>query len=323
MMKKHKKQAIVSIVLVSCLALTGFSVQVKSLEQIATTQLLELGYTQDEARAFLTYSNLPVIAKEQELILQEQYQQLLETLEVEIGLPAVNMPVDENSALISKIEQAANYIEQKRSHYTTSIDQSVALLTQFDVNLEMDASLSLVQKDAMATEAVNTVVEDLKSQVSALGASQNQVDELLSDNILDSANNLNNEIIRLKAERANLGYYFDRDGAMAMFYQVNAYRASQGLAPYTYNYGQQSCVDAEAAAYASNNNPHNWACKTVANENAGISSVKSDYVKIAMNFFIADPPHHAVLVGNHQSAAVSIVIKNGTAYMILDVFNFR
>lgn len=323
MIKKYKKQALVSILLVSSLALSGFTLQVKGLEQVAKRQLVELGYTQEDAQELVKYTNLHIVAKEKELHLQEEKTKYMTLLETEIGTTYEGVDNVETLTMVEQVSHLADYVDNKRTSYTSSIDQAIALLAQFEVNLELDESLNLVQKQALLTESVATIVEELKYQANKLGATESDISELITDDPLQTAIMLDNEIASLNEKRATQGYYFDRVAAMEMFNQVNAYRASQGLALYTYNHAQQSCVDLEAVAYSSNNNPHNWACTTVANENAGISSVNSDYVKIAMNFFISDPPHHAVLVGNHQSAAVSIVIKNGVAYMILDVFNFN
>lgn len=112
---------------------------------------------------------------------------------------------------------------------------------------------------------------------------------------------------------------FDRGIAMGIFNATNDYRSSLGLNPYIYSGEKQTCVDAEASAYASNKNPHNWVCD-VSNENASYVGVNQNVVKISMDFFISDPPHEAVLSGDYDSAAVSCAVSGGYYHCILGVF---
>lgn len=311
----------ITAVVFGMLILTGFSAQIKVTKASALDHLQALGYSQQEAFQLVTFSNMYRIGREQESLLIQELEFEKSVLEQEIGLPFnESLDVEDLNAL-EKINFTRQFNEQNAQYYQTLINDANVILERYGIFFDLEEDMTLVQKSELLNNQVQTIINDLRDTALSLGALPSQVENMITHSNYDTVEALETAINQMKEEQKNQGYQFDRNGAMAMFNQVNEYRARQGLPLYAYNYDQQSCVDAEAVAYANTNIPHNWVCKTVANENAGIASVNSDYVKIAMNFFIADPPHHAVLVGNYRSAAVSIVIKEGRAYMILDVFN--
>lgn len=316
------KKFIILVILILNVCLAAFTVQAQASQKQAIYNLIDLGYTEAEADAMVSISNARVVVKTQTDSLDKKYQAQVKVLTNEIGVTMDDIVIDEDLKTVQIISYLEDHARKLSAEYNNRIKQSQEILSELELKVEIDTEQSLVDIHDMLQIELKSAIDKLKDDIFELGGTTLEIEALVEDDMIKTVANLESEITRLIELKDVQGYEFDRAQAMSMFEQVNAYRASMGLKPYSYNYEQQACVDSEAVAYSSNNNPHNWACATAANENAGISSINSNYVKIAMDFFISDPPHHAVLVGNHQSAAVSIVLRNGKAYMILDVFNF-
>lgn len=192
-------------------------------------------------------------------------------------------------------------------------------MTKHKIKYSINSKDTLVKQYQSLDKVIKKRLRLLENQAFDLGITTTELKKMNKDKI-KRLNQLNKAIKKIKKENSANGGQYDRAGALRMFAQINTHRRANGLLPYRYAEGRQSCVDTEARAYANTRKPHNWLCKAAANENAGLASINSNYVKVAMDFFINDPPHHRVLIGNYTSAAVSIVFKGGMAYMIVDVF---
>lgn len=283
----------------------------------AVSELVELGYDKTKASQMVKFSNMFEIDENKKNELETKKEELKTSLIQEIGADPTTAPITEDMVLVEQVQVLDTFYQQLKTEHQTRLDDLLTYVSQQPVTIIEEGTL-IQRYQANYDQTKNYLVE----AVIKAGGIQSKAYEIINDEdpigTIASLQTMKEEI---EYNRDVNGFYYEREAAMVMFDKVNAYRASQGLSPYTYADSQQECVDIEATAYSSNKNPHNWLCKAAANENAGISSIRSDYVQIAMDFFITDPPHHVVLVGNYRSAAVSIVVLNGVAYMILDVFN--
>ncbi|WP_423363441.1 CAP domain-containing protein [Mycoplasma sp. P36-A1] len=323
MKRNHKVKVLIVLILLSAVS----SIVVLSINN-ATAKLVSLGYDQAHAKSLVNVSNMFDVATKQ--------QEKLTTLIKARTEDSEKLGIESNDIDKLGLSQTKLYSDYQK------IDN---LCTETESNLKDKLkSLEIVAKEAnidykyktediynrytylnkLVTSNQNALIKKYTKSLTDLGFSTAQINKLKSSDKTKTLKNLKKTISAEKARIKKLdGFQSEtlKEQAMRMFKLTNQYRASLGLKAYTYNYSMQSCVFKEAAAYASNKNPHNWLCSAAANENAGLSSETSDYVQVAMDFFISDPPHEAVLSGNYKSVAIAIVNKDGMNYMIMDVFN--
>lgn len=234
---------------------------------------------------------------------------------------------DDNFTLVQKNQKLTDYYTQKSEELDNKLAKLQEKADLYELKPEVSSSATTIEKynymyelvDAKEIELKNTIKENSK-ELASNGFTTAQIKALNDDSLVQTIKNQDAKLKVVESWEKSIASESIKVQIMNMFNQTNEYRKSKGLKPYTYNYAKQSCVDTEAKAYAANGNPHNWLCKSAANENAGIASVSSNYVKIAMDFFKSDPPHEAVLSGNYSSVAISFVPSNGRMHMIMDVF---
>ncbi|MEG0283814.1 MAG: hypothetical protein RR543_02280 [Erysipelotrichales bacterium] len=325
MSKKRKiiSSSIIAIFIVLLIAVfTLYSKQVQGLE--------DLGYSKDVAKEKVNYSNFYNVSDTTKDELETQIDNKKDSLnslgvnDKEIQkLPLSNEKLVNDLSLLNKQEdnreqylnKEVTKLEKKAKHYKIKLAYPDDNIYQKYIYLN-DALGNNYQK--LVKHYYNALLKEGYSKKELL----KMYDKKNLVKTLDQYENLYKKESAKKKKQAS--YFQTKElqaQAMRMFKETNEYRKSKGLKPYTYNYQMQSCVLREAKAYASNKNPHNWLCKAAANENAGVASINSDYVKLAMDFFKSDPPHEAVLSGNYNSVAISFVERNGTVYMIMDVFH--
>lgn len=310
------------MILVAGIASTAYyTVQVNS--------LTKLGYTKEEAKAMTNLSSIYNIVTRNKDDLKGSISEHKDDL-MSLGYDAED---------VTKIEQTCDNLVDKEQTFGQTKNTREKTLTTNVTNLESKASnykikydykneTNVYKKYVYLTNLLESnyskLIKQYRSYLLNNGYTKAEVNKLKGKTDETTLNNLKKATEKNKKDqKANSGFASKsiKDQAMRMYRLTNEYRKSKGLKPYKYNYSMQSCVFKEAKAYSINKKPHNWLCEAAANENAGLSSSSSDYVKIAMDFFISDPPHEAVLSGNYNSVAIAIVEKDGMMYMIMDVFH--
>lgn len=289
----------------------------KSVEARAVTKLEDLGYTTNEAKIKVNPLNVFTVVNDETVKLKTIYNLRVDYAKQALGINDLS-GLNTND-LIGSLADVENATTEKKDFYVREIATYKNYLAKHKIKYSISSKDTLMQQYQSLDNVINKRIKLLENQAFDLGVPSSDLKKM-SDNKIKRLDQLNKSITIIKKQNSTTGVRYDRAGALRMFEQINAHRRASGLKPYRYAEGRQSCVDTEARAYANTRKPHNWLCKAAANENAGLSSTSSNYVKIAMDFFITDPPHHRVLIGGYSSAAVSIVFKGGMAYMIVDVF---
>lgn len=323
--KSTKKKAVLvitlAVVLIGIATTTYYTVQINS--------LTKLGYTKKEAKSMTSvFSIFNIVTRHKEDLTGSisKHKDALASL----GLTStdVNKLSDNCSNLV---EREKKFSETKQLRVTNLSNQIKTLETQatankikYDYRNETNLYKKYVYISGLLDSKYDKLIKLNAKYLLNLGYSKAEIKRLIVKDDAKTLANLKKTLARERKKlKENNGFASKsiKAQAMRMFKMTNDYRRSKGLKPFKYNYSMQSCVFKEAKAYASNKKPHNWLCTAAANENAGLSSKNSDYVKIAMDFFKSDPPHEAVLSGPYSSVAIAIVEKDGMMYMIMDVFN--
>lgn len=313
-LRNDSKNKIIAIIVISLgLLFAGY----KSLEAQAVSKLEDLGYTTNEARIKVNPFNVFTVVNDEEVKLKTIYNLRVDYAKQALGIN--DLTGLNTNDLIGSLTEVENITTEKKDFYVKRIAEYKAYLTKHKIKYSISSKDTLLKQYQSLDKVVQKRVRLLENQAFDLGITTSELKKMSKDKI-KRIEQLNKAIAKIKKQNSATGGKYDRAGALRMFAQINAHRRSRGLKPYRYAEGRQSCVDNEATAYANTRKPHNWVCKAAANENAGLASINSNYVKIAMDFFITDPPHHRVLIGGYTSAAVSIVFKGNMAYMIVDVF---
>lgn len=296
----------------------------------SVSALEELGYTKNEAVELLKEAkNSSTFVTTKRVELENEVVELVEELEYEYHINENKYDEFFTEKLVQQVELFNDLSAELRSQFQTEFDWITGeLLNKFSVVYEYNDTISFYENVENAKKTLEENVAsyallqaELTQKLLDNGYSQEAINNFIVDDSYQTITNLRNETASIDEKIAMFGSIQAYNSVMRMFNETNAYRISLGLTPYTYNYEQQACVTAEAAAYAANKNPHNWVCSAAANENASLGGVNSDYVAVSMNFFKTDPPHEAVLSGQYRSVAIAMVLSNGTYYIIMDVFN--
>lgn len=323
-MSKKKKTftiSIIGILTISIIFLGCFNMQVNA--------LVDLGYPKSVAKEKTKITNLFSVVSNEKKSLQKDIDHTQQEL-IDLGLKnheVLNIAKDEDK-LVSQLNLLKDEKEVKVSFYQKSLSQLEAIAKKYNIKYQYPDT-NVYNRNIYLSTLLNKnngkLIAQYREYLIKQGYSKQEIRKLKGKNSHETLSKLqvayNKEAKKQNEQLNQFSSKELRDSAMRMFRETNEYRASKGLRPYKYNYKMQSCVFKEANAYARNKNPHNWACQPIANENAGLASAKSDYVKLAMDFFKTDPPHEQVLLGNHNSVAIAIVTKDGMNYMIMDVFN--
>lgn len=294
----------------------------------ATAKLVNLGYEETKAKELVNISNMYHIAdNEKDRLNKLVADRKADTKELGIEPTKVQALNLSNTALYDDYNKIDSLCDETEKDLQSKLTNLEKLAKDYKIDYKYKDN-TLYGKYTYLNKLINknqdALIDKYEDNLSDLGFSNAKIEKLSSKNKAKTIAALKTAYTKEKKRMKALDGFQSaelKEQAMRMFKMTNEYRKSKGLKPYTYNSAQQACVHTEAKAYASNNKPHNWLCKAAANENAGLSSVNSDYVKVAMDFFISDPPHEAVLSGNYSSVAISIVNKGNMNYMIMDVFN--
>ena len=322
-MKFTKKKILIT--LCSCLLLfagflTYYNTQVNS--------LVKLGYTKTDARKMTNLVSIyNIVTRSKEKLIEDVSQQKKELLALGVSNTNIEKLDLTDQKLVSQVNALVNNKEKREESVTKQLTSLEQIAKKFNVKYQYPQG-NCYQKylylQKTVTKNFDSLISKYKKYLLNSGYTNAELNKLTSKSKYTTVTTLKKYYdTEVKNAKDNNGFQNKnlKNAAMRMFRETNSYRKSLGLKPYTYNYSLQACVFKEAKAYASNKNPHNWLCADAANENAAVSSSSSDYVGIAMNFFKSDPPHEAVLSGNYNSVAIAFVEKNGTVYMIMDVFH--
>ena len=318
---KRKLSVILAVIL---MVLTSVTVNVSSAEK----KLESFGYSKEQAKQLVTITNCLDIVIQEESKLQDA---LYKKVEVASRLGITDDQINElnlnEETLYTNTVILQDLITHQIDDLVVKINDLEKVAKSEKIKYSYDSSNiydRYTYLNKVISKKQDSIIKEYQSKLTELGYSKDQLKALNQSDknqTIESLKDTYNKEVKKLEELGGFQSQNLQDQAMRMFREVNEYRASLGLKPYTYNSGMQSCVFKEARAYANNKNPHNWLCGPAANENAGLAGINSDYVKAAMDFFKSDPPHEAVLSGNYKSVAIAFVEKDGMVYMILDVFH--
>ncbi|MGL4589591.1 MAG: CAP domain-containing protein [Mycoplasmatales bacterium] len=331
-----KKLIVISCISLFVVVILGLTVNFYAKMKTVEENLMNLGYTQEEASKIAIAQNMDSIYELESKKLNEQYNDLSKKLSTK-PISAPMFGLTENQKLLDKIKILKKEVDtrtiQVKKLLKVLSDQNIAY--KVDTNLILDKQIEAVNKKINETDSKKAQIKEL-------------IDFLNSNNIdfeEDKTKSLDEQIKTLTASKeefeaeqkrkeeeasraaaasagtpANIAGGYNIDSASQAFLaSINSYRASLGLQPYAYNNSMQWCATQEATAYSQNMNPHNWSCP-MDNANASLSSTNSNYVQVAMNFFYSSPSHNAPLISNYNSIAVGAVERDGMVYMIVSFY---
>lgn len=318
--KKHFRKGLIG--LIATFAIVGsflyYTIQVES--------LTKLGYSDNQAKEKVKISTIYNIVSNQKNTLNSSIQKYTKILHnLGVSQEKITSLTKNETKLLAKEIALRDYATSRQDDLESELKilkkQADNLKIKYDLkDKKVNTQVNYLNK--LVSRKINKLTSNYKSFLLDNGYSKADIKKMMNKSDYQNMLNLKKKVTsEKKKQKANSGFQTKelKNQAMRMFRLTNEYRRSLGLKPYTYNYAKQSCVFKEAKAYSQNKNPHNWACPC-ANENAGLSSINSDYVAVAMKFFKNDPPHEAVLSGNYSSVAIAFVEKDGMVYMIMDVF---
>ena len=322
MYRKHKRKILAAflVLLFLCSSVLFYSKQVNG--------LTNLGYTRVEAKNMVNLTNFISVVEDERKELDNLISEYREEL-IEIGYTneAIDDLISEKDNLLSQKNTLLEEIDLKEKEIGLLLEKLEKQADELNIKYQFPESATsnfkkhLYLKEHLDKEYARLIAE-YEKYLRDNGYTAAEIKHLKKGSNHTVVQNMRKEANATKKLIGENGGFQNQTlqaQAMRMFRETNKYRASLGLKPYKYNNAKQDCVFKEARAYARNKNPHNWLCD-VANENASLASVNSDYVAIAMHFFKNDPPHEAVLSGNYNSVAIAFVESNGMVYMIMGVF---
>jgi len=293
----------------------------------AREKLIALGYNKEQSNELVSYSNMYGIVQSKTNELQSLiYDDVNKAANLGLSDKAINEIEINQTQLYTSHTSLQTLISDRETFLNDELVRLEGIASEHKIKYdykENDLYQKYLYLDKTVNKKIDGIISDYHDKLIDLGLSEASIKKLEVKDKEESLTKLEDAYQKQLKKLEELdGFQSEalRDQAMRMFNQVNEYRASKGLKPYKYNTDKQACIFAEAKSYANNKNPHNWACQPIANENASLASINSDYVKIAMNFFISDPPHEAVLSGNYTSTAMAFVQRNGMVYMIMGVW---
>ncbi len=285
--------------------------------------LKKLGYDEEEI-SLIKKKNKIISINGYEITLQEKIENTIDEIKNEIGLEA-EFNSDAKLVLIEKeLTQKLKELHKEFDAKIAKIDEEFELYNfetiPYDETISKNSHIEILEKQLSENkQALESKVAALEKELLNIGAREEVLDDIRSDNLITHIENLEKKIVyydnyfgSIPTKKMNFA-----SGREKMLAGLNDYRKSLGLPLLSYNYDKQSCIDKEALAYANNRNPHNWVCD-VDNEGSSLAPITSDYVQIALNFYTTHGSHReTVITPSYRSIAVSLVEYNGMVYMVV------
>lgn len=314
-MKYYRQKILVITVLTLCIAFIFSSTMIS-----AHRQLIDLGHSEYKARNLISLNNVFNIVELSEKEINEALEVQLERARA-VGLDndtLMNAKITSHS-LVHKLE-VITLVNDEREMY---LNEKIQAFSEIIEDVSFDEELTLYENYNKLSNKVDaqkeSMIQDYIRELNRLSYFNYEVVEDKAQTLA----NVQGALTRVQERMASLNGFQNaslQQQAKRLFNLINNYRANLGLRPFTYNHAMQSCVFLEAQTYAATKNPHPWVCQPVSNANASLASVHSDYVQIAMNFFMSSPSHEAVISGNYSSATIAFWQVGNMVYMILYTF---